>query len=64
MDRIEDDVSYSSSIVACVFVAAVTLPSRYLATIGGYIDAQTDGGIYEYTVYMGSGAMICSTYQI
>jgi hypothetical protein len=34
----------SSFIVLCVFVAAVTcLPSRCLATIGGYTDTQTDG---------------------
>jgi hypothetical protein len=49
-DRIEDDVSNSSSIVACVFVAAVTfLPSRCLATIRG-IHIYTHilmGGIYE-----------------
>jgi hypothetical protein len=38
MDGIEDDASFSSSIVACVFVAAVTsLSSRCLATIGGSI---------------------------
>jgi hypothetical protein len=37
-DRIENDVSNNSSIVACVFVAAVTfLPSRYLATIVGFL---------------------------
>jgi hypothetical protein len=35
--HIENDVSNNSSIVACVFVAEVTfLPSRCLATIGGY----------------------------
>jgi hypothetical protein len=37
MHRIKYDVSNNSSIVARVFVAAVKfLPSRYLATIGGY----------------------------
>jgi hypothetical protein len=36
-DRIENDVSNNYSIVACVFVTAVTfLLSRCLATIGGY----------------------------
>jgi hypothetical protein len=36
-DCIEDCVSNNSSITACVFVAAVKfLPSRCLATIGGY----------------------------
>jgi hypothetical protein len=36
--RIENEVSNSSSIVACVFVTAVTfLPSRCLATIGGFL---------------------------
>jgi hypothetical protein len=37
MDRIENDASNSSCIVAYVFGAAVTfLPSCYLAIIGGY----------------------------
>jgi hypothetical protein len=37
-DRIENDVSNNSSIVACVFVAAATfLPSRCLATTGGFL---------------------------
>jgi hypothetical protein len=36
-DRIENDASKNSSIVRCVFVAAVTfLPSHCLATIKGY----------------------------
>jgi hypothetical protein len=35
--HIENDASNNSSIVACVFVTAVTfLPSRCLATIGGF----------------------------
>jgi hypothetical protein len=35
--HIENNVSNNSSIVACVFVTAVTfLPSRWLATIGGF----------------------------
>jgi hypothetical protein len=35
--HIENDSSNNSVIVACVFVTAVTfLPSRYLATIGGF----------------------------
>jgi hypothetical protein len=37
-DHIENDVSNNSSIVACVFVTAVTfLPSRFLAMIGGFL---------------------------
>jgi hypothetical protein len=37
--HIENHASNNSSIVACVFVTAVTfLPSRCLATIGGYTD--------------------------
>jgi hypothetical protein len=36
-DPIENDVSNNSSIVACVFVTAVTfLPSSCLETLGGY----------------------------
>jgi hypothetical protein len=36
-DHVENDASNNSSIVAYVFVAAVTFPpSRCLATIGGY----------------------------
>jgi hypothetical protein len=44
-----------------VFVAAGTcLPSRYLATIGGYTYRHTDKweGFMKYAVEMGSGAMI------
>jgi hypothetical protein len=46
--RIENDASNNSSIVACVFVTAVTfLPSRCLATIRRYTyrhtDIETDG---------------------
>jgi hypothetical protein len=38
MDCIENDVSNNSSIVACVFVTAVTfLPSRCLVKIGGFL---------------------------
>jgi hypothetical protein len=60
-DRIENDASNNSPIAACVFVAAVTsLPSRYLATIGGYTYRHTDWleGFIKYAVEMGSGAMI------
>jgi hypothetical protein len=40
--RIENDASNNSSIVACVFVTAVTfLPSRCLATIGRFYRAVT-----------------------
>jgi hypothetical protein len=42
-DYIENDVSNTSSIVTRVFVTAVTfLPSRCLATIGGYTYRHTD----------------------
>jgi hypothetical protein len=50
MDSIENDTSNNYSIVAYVFVAAVTfLPSRCLTTIGGvYIQTyRLMGGIYE-----------------
>jgi hypothetical protein len=51
--HIETDESNNSSIVACVFVTAVTfLPSRSLATIGGFLLSRylaTIGGyIYRY----------------
>jgi hypothetical protein len=37
-DRVENDVCNNDSIVACVFVTAVTFPpSRCLATIGGFL---------------------------
>jgi hypothetical protein len=40
-DRIENDVSNNSSIVACLFVTAATfLPSRCLVTIGGFLPNQ------------------------
>jgi hypothetical protein len=44
MDRTENDGSNKSSIVACVFVAAVTFfPSRCLTSIGDtHTDTQTD----------------------
>jgi hypothetical protein len=43
MDRIENDMSNNSSIVACVFVVVVTiLPSSCLATISGYTYRHTD----------------------
>jgi hypothetical protein len=51
--HIENDASNSSSIVACVFVTAVTfLPSRYLATIGGFLPSRylaTIGGTQTHT---------------
>jgi ABC-type glycerol-3-phosphate transport system permease component len=51
VDRIENDESNNSSILASVFVAAVTfIPSIYLSTMGGYTCTQTNE--------MGSGAMI------
>jgi hypothetical protein len=49
MDRIENDASNSSSILQCVFVAAVTfLPSPCLATVRMHIQThRLMGGIYE-----------------
>jgi hypothetical protein len=39
-DHIENDASNNSSIVACVFVTAITfLPSRCLATIGEFLQS-------------------------
>jgi hypothetical protein len=55
-----------SSIVACVFVAAVTFqPRRCLATIEGYTYRHTDCCeiFMDYSVEMGSGVMIY-IYQI
>jgi hypothetical protein len=60
-DRIENDASNNSSIVACVFVATVTFsPSRCLATIRGYTCRHTDWweGFMTYAFEMGSGASI------
>jgi hypothetical protein len=57
MDRIEKGVSNISSIVACVFVAAVTfLLSRCLATIWGYTCRHTSvwEGFMKYAVEIGS----------
>jgi hypothetical protein len=46
MSHIENDVSSSSSVVACVFVTAVTfLPSRCLATLEGYTDTHADSNV-------------------
>jgi hypothetical protein len=71
--HIENDASNNSSIVACVFVTAVTflpsrclaptggfLPSRCLATLGGCTYRHTDRweGLSNESVEMGSGAMI------
>jgi hypothetical protein len=59
--HIENDASNNFSIVACVFVTAVTsLPSRCLATIGGYTYRHTDRweGFSISAVEMGSGAVL------
>jgi hypothetical protein len=56
----ENDAS-SSSVVACVYVAAVTcLPRRCPATIKGYTFKHTDSweGFMKYAVEMGSGTTI------
>jgi hypothetical protein len=60
-DRFENDVSSNSSIVACVFLTAVTfLPSCFLSTIRGYTYRNTDWweGFFNYSVEMGSAAVI------
>jgi hypothetical protein len=57
MDHIEEDESKNSSIVACVFVAAVTfLSSRFLATLGDYTYIRLDW--WEYAADMSLGDMI------
>jgi hypothetical protein len=46
--HIKNDASNNSSIVACVFVTAVTFPpSRCLETIGGYADTHTHWQQYD-----------------
>jgi hypothetical protein len=65
-DRIENNESNNSSIVMCVFVAAVTfLPSRCLTMIRGYTYRHTDWwkGFMRCAIEMGSVAMIY-TYQV
>jgi hypothetical protein len=60
-NRIENDAFNNSSIVACVFVAAVTsLPSRCLATRGGCTHRHTDRceRFMTYALKMGSCVMI------
>jgi hypothetical protein len=48
--HIENDSSNNSSIVACVFVTAVTfLPSRCLATIGGFLRSRCIATIGTHT---------------
>jgi hypothetical protein len=61
MDRIENDGFNSSYIVACLFVAAVTLlPSRCLAMIGGctYIHTGRWEGFMNYAFEVGFAAVI------
>jgi branched-subunit amino acid transport protein len=61
MDHIENDASNSSSVVACIFVAAATfLLSRCLATIRGYTYRYTDWWerFMKYAVEMGSVAIV------
>jgi hypothetical protein len=56
MDGIENGAAFnSSSIFVCVLIAAVTLPSRCLATVGGLrIGTQSDWeGFMKYAVEMG-----------
>jgi hypothetical protein len=53
IDHTENDASNNSSIVACIFVTAVTFPpSRCLQTIGGFLPNRclaTIGGIHRHT---------------
>jgi hypothetical protein len=61
MDRIANDGSNNSCIVACVFVAAVTfLRSRSLATIDGYTYERSDRweGFMKCAAEMGSGVVV------
>jgi uncharacterized RmlC-like cupin family protein len=54
-------VANSSSIFACVFIAAVIfILSHYLATIEGHTYRHTDWweGFMKYTIEVGSGAMM------
>jgi hypothetical protein len=55
-DRIEND-AYNNSIVACVFVAAVKFFTKPLPS-NIYMTHRLMGGIFKYTVQMGSGVMI------
>jgi hypothetical protein len=59
MDRIENDTSNISYIVA-VFVATVTFPpSRFLPRAGEYTEIETDGWDFmAYAVEMGSGPIM------
>jgi prolyl-tRNA synthetase len=60
MDRIENDASNSSSIVACLFIAAVNVFTELLPSNDGRIHIQTHRlmGFVKYTTEMVSGAMI------
>jgi hypothetical protein len=59
MGSIEKDTSNNSSIVVCVFIAAVRFSqSRCLAKMGGYTYRHTDWGFMTYAFEMGSGAVI------
>jgi hypothetical protein len=61
MHHIENNVSNSSCIVACVFVATVMfIPSHCLATIGVYTYRHTDWweGFRKYSVEVGPGGMV------
>jgi hypothetical protein len=54
IDHIDNDASDNSSIVACVFVAAVTfLPSRCLANRGGHTDTDWWEGFMQYAFWDG-----------
>jgi hypothetical protein len=59
MDCTEKDASNNFSTVACVFAAAATsLPSRCLATIGGYTYRHRPvGGFMKYAAEMASVAV-------
>jgi hypothetical protein len=61
-DRIGNDASNNSSIVACAFVAAVKfLPSRYLATIMEYTYRQRLMGMF-YEIRRWDEVMCCDIY--
>jgi hypothetical protein len=58
MDRIENDTFSNSSVVACVFVAAVTFLSNRCLVTYTYKHTGSMEGFMKYAVQMGSGAMI------
>jgi hypothetical protein len=64
-DRVENNASNNTSIVACVFVVVgMSLWSHWLATIGGYTDAQTVSWAHKLTLFSLSGECRLPRWQI